>query len=174
MTLGPSFVKPERATRDFVAGVWLNIGIAVWRNETRAEEVRFMSEVLGKLASKHPNSGIGFVQVVETTCEKLDATARMALADLLRAGRSYLRCSTVVYEGETFRAAAVRMIVTGFVTFVRPGFPHHVFSTVAQAAKWQASHLMPKAPAQFASELGAAITHARGLGLDAPMLHRLR
>jgi hypothetical protein len=174
MTLGPSFIKPERTSRDFVAGVWLNVGIAIWRNETRAEDVRYMSEVLGKLAAKHPSNGIGFVQVVETTCEKLDSPARMALTDLLRAGRSYLRCSTVIYEGETFRAAAVRMIVTGFVTFVRPGFPHHVFATVAQAAQWQTSHLMPKAPTQFASDLGAAITNARGLGMDAPILQRLR
>ena len=54
----------------------------------------------------------------------------------LRNGAGRIRMSAVVHEGAGFRAAAVRSVVTGIAMLSKVPFPHHIFATVEQAAKW--------------------------------------
>ena len=58
------------------------------------------------------------------------AASRNELAATLR-GASFIKASAVAFEGQGFRAAAVRGVVTGLTALARQPFPHKVFAHVA-------------------------------------------
>jgi hypothetical protein len=123
---------------------WLNVCVVVWRHQTRVEDVRLVSDTLYRLSQEHVG-GVGPVQYIDDCSESLSLSqdARAALAELLRRGRPYIKCSSLVFTGEGFRASAVRAVVTGIAWLARPGFPHQVFAKTADAAVVQANHFAP-------------------------------
>jgi hypothetical protein len=148
----------------------LNVCVVVWRDETRVEDVRRVSDELYGLAMVHPE-GVGLLQLIDDRSESLSLSpeARSAIASLLARGRPFIKCSTIVFGGEGFRASAVRAIVTGIAWLVRPGFPHQVFAKTAYAVGLQAAHLAPRGLEKtWSDQLVKTVEAARDLTVPAP------
>jgi hypothetical protein len=155
-----------------VAATWRSVGILIWRNETRAVDVSFGSEMLDRLAKSHPD-GVGLFQFVEDACMNLSSESRAALANLLSKGRSYIRCSTVVFNGVGFRAAAVRGIATGLFWLAKPGFPHEAFADPVKAAFVHAEYFGDRAlHGSYASSLVRVVHETRSINAVAPPVYR--
>jgi hypothetical protein len=155
-------VKLVHVDHDHIVATFGNTAVLVWLGETRVQAVREATGMLDRLALQNERA-VGLVQIIETGSRTLDSDSRAALTQLLNNGRRYIRCSAVVCEGAGFRAAAVRMIVSGIVRMSDPGFPHEVFADVGSAVRAHASHFAtsPILIDSLARELTAAIAEIR-------------
>ena len=145
-------------------GTWRNLLVAVWRTETRAPAVERVSKVLGRLATAHRD--VALLQVVEAAATAPDADARRAISAMLREHASVIRCSAVVYEGDGFRAATLRAVVTGIALLSRPSYPHVVFGSTIAAINWTARHFSHDGPV-WAEQVRNAVGELRS-SLDRP------
>lgn len=138
--LTPGLQELELAAHDEAHAVatWRNLLIAVWRTETRAAAVERVSQVLGMLAVRHRD--VALLQVVEAGATAPDADARRVISRMLKEHADVIRCSAVVYEGDGFRAATLRAVVTGIALLSRPPYPHVVFGSTIAAINWTARH----------------------------------
>lgn len=162
----------HRISDHCVAATWRSIGILIWRKETPPVDVSFGSEMLGRLAKSYPG-GVGLFQFVEDSCMNLPSESRAALANLLSVGRPYIRCSTVVFNGIGFRAAAVRGIATGLFWLAKPGFPHEAFGDPIKAALVHAEYFGdPALHTKFASSLVRVVQETRAITAAAPVYRR--
>lgn len=120
----------------------------MWRGQTTVEAVHRARQILLGLVADRPTA-LGLMQVVELNSPPPDAAAREALADLLAAGKGFITCSSLVYPGTGFWAAAARAFVTGLTMLARPGFPHEIFPTTERAAEWHAQQMSgPNCPSR--------------------------
>jgi len=126
------------STKDYLFATWQHLMLAVWRGHTTMDGVREGQRVFHEHIKNHPG-GVLLLTVVEDGAPMPDADARNELGKLLQSGAGHTKKSAVVYEGEGFRAAAVRSVVTGILVFSKPPFPHKVFARVAEAAGFLAS-----------------------------------
>jgi hypothetical protein len=147
---------------------WQNVAIVVWRYKTRAEDVRLASDALHIFSKDNPE-GVGLIQIIEDRGEvvSLPPDARAAISKLLDRGRQYIKCSTIVFAGEGFRASAVRGIVTGIAWLTRPGFPHQVFARTSDAVSLQATYFAPRGSEKKWSDLLVKVIH-RASEMTAP------
>jgi len=111
------------------------VAVAFWRLYTKVADV---AELESAAAQAHEASGkpIALVQIVATSAIAPDTHVRAALGRMLTNLQGRVSCSAIVHEGEGFRASMIRSIVTGVVALSNPGFPHRVFSTLAEAVNW--------------------------------------
>lgn len=130
----PDDVTVVAVDRDHVLAKFRNVVICLWLNETHSSAVDAASSELAELTSRF-GPRVAIIQIVERGAGNLTRDTRAALAALLKRGREYIRASAVVYDGEGFRSAAVRMIVSGLVQLNNPGFAHQVFADVPSAAR---------------------------------------
>lgn len=139
-------------------GVWRNLLIVVWRKDTRADAVAGVSAVLGELGERH--SDIALLQVIEENATAPDTEARRALSTMLRQHGGSIRCSAIVYEGDGFRAATLRAVVTGIALLSRPAYPHVVFASTIAAINWTARHFSHDGPV-YAEQVRNAVDELR-------------
>lgn len=161
--------QPVSIRKYCVVVTWLNVCVVVWRHQTRVEDVRFVSTTLDALSQNHPD-GVGLIQFIDDRSESvsLPPEARTAITNLLGRGREYIKCSTIIFSGEGFRASAVRAIVTGITWLVRPGFPHKVYARTRDAAEALAAYLAPEGSGKNWSELLVKVVHS-ARDLNVPM-----
>ena len=79
---------------------------------------------------------------------------------------SVIRCSAVVYEGDGFKAATLRAVVTGIAVLSRPIYPHVVFASTISAINWTARHYSHDGPV-WAEQVRNAVDELR-VTLDRP------
>ncbi|HEX6244142.1 MAG TPA: hypothetical protein VFZ61_24670 [Polyangiales bacterium] len=127
--------------RDHVVATWRNVFICVWRHQTEEQAVRNLKPVIEALKAAHPR-GIAMVTVVEPDADLPTPGARQALPKLFKEVAKGVACSALVFEGEGFRAAAVRALTTTFNMLAAQPFPHRVFPTV-DAAEAMLMALLP-------------------------------
>jgi hypothetical protein len=77
--------------------------------------------------------------VIEEQAPVPPLDSRMELVGFLKRVNGLVGRSSVVFEGEGFRAATVRSIVAGVSLFSRPDYPHRVFASVGAAARFLAN-----------------------------------
>lgn len=65
-----------------------------------------------------------------------DARVRQALDAMVPRLSPYYGCVAAVFEGDGFRAAMIRGLLTGFQLLSRLKYPHGVFDTVHQCSQW--------------------------------------
>ncbi|MET0343549.1 MAG: hypothetical protein ABW252_21235 [Polyangiales bacterium] len=138
--IGQSFVASRAAvlhevTDDHVIMSWDRCLGLVWKRETTVAGMDSYTAVYRELSLRFP-TGIYLLTVVEQHAPMPSTEAREAVAVFMRQGAGRIRMSAVVHEGAGFRAAAVRSVVTGFAMLAKVPYPHRVFATVDQAAKW--------------------------------------
>jgi hypothetical protein len=107
----------------------------VWKRDTTAEGVEALAQTYREHAARYP-SGVYLLTIVERDAPMPPTEQREAVAVFLRSGSGRTRMSAVVIEGTGFRAAAVRSVVTGLAMLVRLPYPHEIFGSLEQAAKW--------------------------------------
>ena len=128
----------QTSTKDYLYATWQHLMIVVWRGLTTVDGVREGQRVFDALTKKWPD-GVLLLTIVEDGAPMPDASARDALGRLLKSGVGKTKKSAVVYEGDGFRAAAVRSVVTGLSVFSKLPFPHKIFAKVSDAAGFLAT-----------------------------------
>jgi len=156
----PEQIAYQAVEEHYVLASWRAVGIAVWIDEAPVEAIQEAQRMLARLSSEHPD-GIAFFQVIGEENESIDAPARNALKELLRAGREFIREAPVVYEGSGFRAAAVRAIVTGLLSQRSYGFTHRVYSSIEDGALAVGRKFEKREPTRYARELCEALASVR-------------
>jgi hypothetical protein len=101
--------------------------IVEWRVNTTLEGCRALRTECERFG-KAQRSGVGLLTVIHARAPAPEATERLSIADFLRAGSSYIKASAVVVEGQGFRAALVRGVVTGLTMLAKQAYPHKVVS----------------------------------------------
>jgi hypothetical protein len=120
-----------------------NVNMIVWGKQTLPGTVERCSLALSELGRAHPG-GLGMITIVEPDSELPSPEARSALAKLLHdAGTYNVKRSAVAQEGEGFRAAAVRGVVTGLSLLAKHPYPHQLFTNVETALAWLVAGLPP-------------------------------
>lgn len=122
---------------EHVAGVYFNLVMLLWRYHTHLEAYRGAIRLATQTSAHHP-SGIGVMQIVETTAIPPDSETRKEFGTMMKVPG--IRHFCVTHEGIGFKAAAVRAIVSGVHALARPSFPHAVHDDLATAARWAATH----------------------------------
>ena len=125
----------HQVTEDHIIFSWDRCLGLVWKRETTVAGMEAYTQVYRELSLRFP-SGIYLMTVVEQDASMPGYDAREAVAVFMRAGAGRIRMSAVVHEGAGFRAAAVRSVVTGFTMLAKVPYPHRIFATVEQGAKW--------------------------------------
>jgi hypothetical protein len=148
------------ATRHHLIAWWCNVEIVLWIDETLPSAVETAGIVLHRFSANHPQ-GVGFLQVICEGCQRLPNDSRVAIQHLLRSGRDSIKAAPVVFEGDGFRAATVRAIVSGIAAFSRVGVPHRVYPSVSGAADDLAKVLAPQQASRFAKDLLHAAQEVR-------------
>ena len=113
--------------------------LVVWRNETTLKGITDIHRSMRELAARYP-TGIGLFTIVEAEAPMPERAERDALARLLRDFGPNLKASALVFEGQGFRAAAVRSVVVGLTLLAKQPYPHRVFDGPAIAATWLLAH----------------------------------
>jgi hypothetical protein len=113
--MAPLFMPIEVAhtDRNHVMGTWRNVFVNVWRYETHGAAVVNLRPVIERLKAAHP-AGIAVLTVLEPSAEMPTAEARKELPKLYKDVAKGIACSALVFEGEGFRAAAIRALTTTF------------------------------------------------------------
>jgi hypothetical protein len=122
---------------DHRTGSWGQLFVVVWKVNTTMEGVTALRQGVTQLGKKNPQ-GIGLLTVVEANAPMPSSEARDAIATFLREAGSFINASAVIFEGEGFRAAAVRSVVTGLTMLAKQPYPHKVFAGITEAAAWLA------------------------------------
>jgi hypothetical protein len=157
-----SFISSRAAvihelTEDHLVLTWERCVGVVWKRETTIAGMAKVEAVFKEQLTRY-QTGLYLLTVIEEGASLPPAEAREAVAIFLRTAAGKIRMSAVVHEGSGFRAAAVRSVVTGLSMLVRLPYPHEIFATVEQAAKWLGSTQFKDVDADYTV---LAVSHAR-------------
>lgn len=120
----------ELIAPEYAVVVYEGILLQLWRTATTADGVRLVRKTLKDFAQQ-----IRFtVVVIEDGATTPGSEARAELQAL--AAELVPRFAAVVYEGDGFRAAAVRAVITSILLFTRQALPVKIFSSTASATEW--------------------------------------
>jgi hypothetical protein len=131
--------------------------VAIWRSGVTKPLFEWQRYCLVETLQRHPK-GAGFVCVIEPTCKPPDDELRRASADMIANNEARLRCVAVVIEGDGFRAAIARSVLSGMVLlFPNRRVPVSYFSNVRDATEWVSHH----APVQNTDGFVAGVGRVR-------------
>jgi hypothetical protein len=128
---------------DALIGTWDDFFLLVWRRETTLDAIAHANDLVRRFRGQRA-AGIGLFTVIAEGAPRPSADARRALAKMLESGEGQVLASVVVFEGDGFRAAAVRAVVTGLTLLARSSFPHRVFESRRDAARWLVCNGSPR------------------------------
>jgi hypothetical protein len=147
--------------RDFMLASCGPVFIVEWRVDTTMEGCRALRTECERFGRTQP-AGVGLLTIINANAPAPGAPERVAIADFLRAGSSYIKSSAVVVEGQGFRAALVRGVVTGLTLLAKQAFPHRVV-TMPEAMQMLSDGLGQRGA--FATQLDAEIARLRARAL---------
>lgn len=132
---------PERFALDehHIAAAAFNMVFVYWAKETQLAAFKRVCDTLARLAIAHPE-GVGVCQVVGLQAIPPGSDVRTEMTRLMteRAGGRLMHYS-IVHEGNGFKAASVRAIVSASHMLARSKANLAVFSSVGDAAAWHAA-----------------------------------
>lgn len=116
--------------------------ITLWRGAVTSEPFELQRAGLASVAERYPG-GVAFLCVVEASARAPDDALRRASSQMVQAHRGKLRCVACVVEGNGFKAATNRGVLSGMALLLdKERFSQiGVFATVDQAAPWMAKHI---------------------------------
>jgi hypothetical protein len=120
-------------TTDHAFGTWHHLVIVVWKRETTVRALMSIGALVRALA-KERGTQVGLLSIVEDGAPLPSAEARKVTAEQLHGAP--INLSAMAFEGQGFRAAAVRGAITGIGLLARTPYPHRTFGTVKDAAVW--------------------------------------
>jgi len=135
-TIAPSAIDagPDLICRDknYLLATWRRLVIVVWKGDTTLESVKRVGEVIHSSARRL--GPVGLFIVTDVTAPLPPAVVRKTAASILATGPIAYFC--VTFEGNGFRAAAVRGVVTSIAMLASMAFPHRAFSKINEAGAW--------------------------------------
>jgi hypothetical protein len=135
-------VRPILSEADgVVVGELGRVCVAIWRGAATPERFEDQRAGLAEVVRNHPD-GAGFLCVIEPTSAPPSDRLRRASIEMITVHKDRLKCVAVVIEGEGFRAATVRGVISG----MRLIFPHgkppaSAFSKVGESVGWMQQHV---------------------------------
>ncbi|HKU40249.1 MAG TPA: hypothetical protein VJR89_18945 [Polyangiales bacterium] len=96
-----------------------------------------------------------------------DARVRKVLDGMVPRLAPYYCCVAAVFEGDGFRGAMIRGLLTGFQLLGRLKYPHSVFGTVSECAQWISDQ---KVVDSELADIADATREIRSLGLQRGVL----
>src|SRR5262249_26282942 len=142
-----------------------DIFVVAWRQVTSVAAAMRMARTFRQFAAHH-DRGVTILVVIEDSSGLPDAATRDLLARDLKKHEPFTRQLALVYEGEGFRAAAVRSIMVGLQMLSKQTVPTKTFANLPAAVKWLAD-LRPELDRKEVLAGVASIRHSRP-SKDAP------
>ncbi|MFM2418971.1 MAG: hypothetical protein RL385_3694 [Pseudomonadota bacterium] len=142
-------------------GAIANVYVSIWRGIKTPARANREAEGFGKVRALHPRNTL-YLCVVEPTTSPPDEAMRRAAVEMLRAASADFVAVAAVVEGDGFKAAMVRGVLTAMQRFL--GFkdlPVRYFGDVHSAAAWLACGFCTAPGASIAratEELRSALT----------------
>ncbi len=132
--------------------------IVAWRLGPNAAAVEAFGPRVEALVTATP--GMCLLGVARRLTGVPDDATRGLIATYIRRVFGRVRAGAFAIEGEGFRAAATRAVVTGLLALVRPDVPVRVFGSIEEAVSWLAPYLGVKddTPKLLAAEVRAVLT----------------
>jgi hypothetical protein len=128
------------STRDHAIGALRDVVLLVWRRDTSLAGTQAFDRAAHDLA-RALGTRVGLLTVVEAEAPIPSSAAREALSSAMKSCSDVLIASAVTFEGEGFRASAVRGVATALSLMAKPPYPHKTFATVHDAAQWLSSRM---------------------------------
>jgi hypothetical protein len=118
-----------------VVGEVGRVCVVIWRGGVTREMFERQRAGLVSVVARYPE-GSGFLCVIEPTATPPDDELRRASIEMVASHTQGLKCVAVVIEGEGFRAAITRSVISGMTLLYRRKPPASVFPKVREAVGW--------------------------------------
>jgi hypothetical protein len=133
--------------------------VQIWRASTTSRAVSGLRSAARAHAARWPGP-ISAVILIEQAASLPDGDMRKQVAAFWSDLGARLLCTAVVQEGDGFRAAAVRGLMTGLMLLSRPTSPYKIFRTIGEASAWVVPQL-EKAGERGSSDLAKTLEALR-------------
>lgn len=165
MSSSGSFAQLKHADKDVIIGSLERLYIIIWRQDTTVAAVNRIGTIFRELWAGGAGPQL-LLTVVRPEAAMPPADARKALSAYLLSCAGRLLYSSVAFEGEGFKAAAVRGVITGLNLVSQLPFPHKIFPRVHEAATWlereaRAAGLAVSTPADIAAAVEQLLAEAK-------------
>jgi hypothetical protein len=127
---------------DFTSARLNDIVLQIWHKVTTLAGVAALRAAIAKVASESA-AGLRLLVVVESRAAMPTRSARENIAAFMTEFKSSIRATSLAFEGEGFRAASVRAVVTGLNMLTHHPFPYGVFPTIEKALAWEPMSPLP-------------------------------
>ena len=141
---GRTVVSVIETTRDHAIGWLPGAVIHVWRGATTEAGVACVRTALEEAVRAPGDRPLVLIGVVEADAPMPDDRGRRLLSDGMREAAEEIAASALVFEGQSFKSAAVRAVMAGLGLLARAPYPLDVFSSVSAATqaltRWCPTH----------------------------------
>lgn len=151
-----------RATANYALAHFDDLFVVMWRAATTVEGANDLRTECEKFAATHPD-GIGLIVTIDVRSPLPTKPVRQAIAEFMKIGSSYIKASSVIFEGNALQSSAVRSVATGLAMLARQVYPQKFFSDVHQAMAYLEKSLRPLAPGPNANEMFKGLENVRRL-----------
>ncbi|WP_394839131.1 hypothetical protein LVJ94_19780 [Pendulispora rubella] len=114
--------------------------VVVWRDAVTQPTFDLQRAGLDQVVRNHPD-GAGFLCVIEPSTRPPDDALRRASAQMVMSHGDHLKCTGVVIEGEGFRAAITRGVLSGMALLLSRKVQAMAFSDTFSALKWMRNYV---------------------------------
>jgi hypothetical protein len=118
----------------FASGAYGPLAISVWDDAPSREHAMNAASLLDSVARAHKE--VLLLAVVGPDCPPPESAVREILAAELRRLSKQIVASANLVEGQGFRAAALRSVLTGMALLVRPPYPQKICATMTEASEF--------------------------------------
>jgi hypothetical protein len=122
--------------RGFASGAFGPLAISIWDAPPRIEDARVAADLLATLARREPRMLV--MAVLGPDTPPPESAVRDTLAKKLAEIGDKVRCVANVVEGQGFRAATMRAVLTGMVLVIRPKYPQMACATIMEGSHFVA------------------------------------
>ncbi|WP_394839341.1 hypothetical protein LVJ94_20860 [Pendulispora rubella] len=122
----------------FATGSIGNLAISFWESQQTAEQAHHAAEVLSALG--RTEGRVLVLAVLPPTAPAPSNAVRSVISNAFTRLGSQIHAVANAVEGDGFRAATMRAVVTSMALVIRPSYPVKTVATVEDAAEFLAAH----------------------------------
>lgn len=133
-------MKLENVTRTqgFASGSFGPLAISIWDAPPRQVDARTAAELLSTLAKREPRMLV--LAVLGPDTPPPESAVRDTLARKLADVGAKVRGVANVVEGQGFRSATMRAVLTGMALVIRPTYPQVACASILEGSRFVAEH----------------------------------
>jgi len=129
--------------------------VVIWRDAVTRPRFERQRAGLAAVVRNQPD-GAGFLCVIEPSSKPPDEELRRASTEMIASHGEHLKCTAVVVQGEGFKAAITRSVLSGMTLLFSRKVETKFCSNTPAALKWMRAHLdipYPEQAATFVDEV---------------------